>query len=70
MIVGHPYWQQSLANKTVVGEFGRLLPEAVVDNLGVEYPDFKIDVEAAVLAQVQSACSAQATALANLIATL
>lgn len=46
MIVGHPYWQYSAANKTIVGEFSSQCPDAVIDNLGVEYPDFKIDVEA------------------------
>lgn len=45
MIVGHPYWQYSVGNKAIVEEYSRLNPDVVIDNLGVEYPDFKIDVE-------------------------
>lgn len=46
VIVGHPYWQYSAGNKSIVNAYGNLNPSAVIDNLGVEYPDFKIDVEA------------------------
>lgn len=46
MIVGHPQWPISFANKHIVEEFSRENPTAVVSNLFVEYPDSKIDVEA------------------------
>lgn len=46
VIIGHPYWQYSAGNKSIVAAYQKLNPSAVIDNLGVEYPDFKIDVEA------------------------
>ena len=46
MVVGHPYWPKSFANRHVVEEFQRLVPNAVVSNLYELYPDGKIDVEA------------------------
>ena len=46
MIVGHPYWNDSVANKAIVEEFLRLNPDTVVSNLAELYPDGKIDVKA------------------------
>lgn len=46
MIVAHPYWPQSTANKTIVEEFKRLQPQAEVRNLYELYPDGLIDVAA------------------------
>lgn len=46
MIVGHPYWPQSVANKAIVEEFAALRPDAEIRNLYELYPDNKIDVEA------------------------
>lgn len=46
MIVGHPYWPDSIANKTIVDEFAALRPDAEIRNLYELYPDNKIDVEA------------------------
>lgn len=36
----------SVANKTIIEEFHRLMPEAEIDKLDELYPDFNIDVEA------------------------
>lgn len=46
MIVGHPYWNDSLANKAIVEEFLRLNPDATVSNIAELYPDGKIDIKA------------------------
>lgn len=46
IIVGHPYWNDSVANKTIVEEFSRLNPDAVVSNIAELYPDGNIDVKA------------------------
>lgn len=46
MVVGHPQWPVSFANKHIVEEFSKVNPSAVVSNLFEEYPDGKIDVEA------------------------
>lgn len=46
MIVGHPYWPDSFANKAIVEEFKTLRPDAEVRNLYELYPDNRIDVEA------------------------
>lgn len=46
MIVAHPYWPQSMANKAIVDEFRDLVPHARVRNLYELYADGKIDVEA------------------------
>lgn len=45
MVVGHPQWENSFGNKTIVKNFVKANPEVVVTNLIVEYPDGKIDVE-------------------------
>ena len=37
MIVGHPYWNDSVANKAIVEEFLRLNPDTVVSNLAELY---------------------------------
>lgn len=36
----------SVANKTIIDEFHRLMPEAEIDLLDELYPDYRIDVEA------------------------
>lgn len=46
MIVGHPQWPMSFANKNIVEAFSKENPSAAVSNLFTEYPDGKIDVEA------------------------
>lgn len=46
MIVGHPYWPDSVANKAIVDEFKLMQPDAEVRNLFTLYPDNKIDVAA------------------------
>lgn len=46
VVVGHPYWTNSHANKAILEEFVRINPHAVVSNLAELYPDGKIDIEA------------------------
>lgn len=46
MIVGHPYWNASVANRAIVKEFSRLDPSAEISNLAELYPHGSIDVEA------------------------
>lgn len=46
MVVGHPYWKNSVANRAIVDEFVKLHPETEVRNLAELYPDGNIDVEA------------------------
>lgn len=46
MVIGHPDWQHSAANKAIADAFAQTMPEAVISNLGVLYPDFNIDVTA------------------------
>ncbi len=46
VIVGHPYWKDSVGNRTIVDEFLRLNPEAEISNISELYPDGNIDVEA------------------------
>lgn len=46
MIVGHPHWRDSFANRHIVDEFARLNPEAVISNVTELYPDGNIDDEA------------------------
>lgn len=46
MIVGHPQWPISFANKHIVETFVSNNPSAVISNLFIEYPDGKVDVEA------------------------
>ncbi len=46
MIVGHPNWKESFANKTIVEAFAAANPNAIISNIGVEYPNDKIDVDA------------------------
>lgn len=41
MIVGHPQWLMSFANKNIVEAFAEENPLAVVSNLFIEYPDGK-----------------------------
>lgn len=46
VISGHPDYKRSLANRAILDEFHRLVPEAEIVRLDALYPDFKIDVEA------------------------
>lgn len=43
MVVGHPHWAESIANRAIVEAFVLENPNAVVSNLGVEYPEYKLD---------------------------
>lgn len=45
VIAGHPDYKHSLANRTILDEFHRLVPEAEIVYLDAEYPDYNIDVE-------------------------
>ena len=46
MIVGHPYWKDSVANKAIVEEFLHLNPGAVISNISELYPDGNINAKA------------------------
>lgn len=46
IISGHPHLDQSLANKTILEELEKLLPEADIRYLDQKYPDGIFDVEA------------------------
>lgn len=43
VIGAHPDYQKSVANKAVLEEFHKLVPEAEIVRLAELYPDFKID---------------------------
>ncbi|MDE7388071.1 MAG: NAD(P)H-dependent oxidoreductase [Muribaculaceae bacterium] len=45
VIAGHPDYKQSVANRAILDEFHRLVPEAEIVYLGAEYPDCRIDVD-------------------------
>ena len=45
VISGHPDYKNSLANRAILDEFHRLVPEADIVYLDAEYPDGAIDVE-------------------------
>ena len=45
VIYGHPYYQMSACNKTILDEFHKEAPEAEIINLMELYPNFEIDVE-------------------------
>lgn len=45
LILGHPDYKASVANKAIVEEFGRITPDAEIVNLNALYPNGKIDVE-------------------------
>lgn len=45
VIYGHPYYQDSHANKAIMAELSSTMPEVEIVNLMELYPDFKIDVE-------------------------
>lgn len=45
VVSGHPDYKHSIANRAILDEFHRLVPEAEIVYLDAEYPDFKIDVE-------------------------
>ena len=44
IISGHPDLNDSFANKTILKEIHKLLPEAEIAYLDKLYPDFRIDV--------------------------
>lgn len=46
VVVGHPYFDKSFANRAILEEFAKLCPEAEISNLFELYPDGKIDVAA------------------------
>ncbi|MDE5784941.1 MAG: NAD(P)H-dependent oxidoreductase [Duncaniella sp.] len=46
VISGHPDYKNSKANKAILNEFQRLVPEAEIVRLDELYPDFDIDVAA------------------------
>lgn len=45
VIYGHPYYETSVCNKTILDEFAKEVPQATIVNLAKDYPDYKIDVE-------------------------
>ena len=45
VIYGHPDWQNSFANKTVLDEFSKNCPDAEIRNIAELYGEGKIDVE-------------------------
>lgn len=45
LILGHPDYKSSVANKAIVEEFSRIVPNAEIVNLNILYPSGKIDVE-------------------------
>lgn len=42
VIVGHPYWKDSVANRAIIEEFTRINPDAVISNITELYPDGNI----------------------------
>ncbi|HAV3554146.1 flavodoxin [Acinetobacter baumannii] len=46
LILAHPYYAQSIANKTIVNEFIKTYPDLEVRDIFQLYPDYKIDVSA------------------------
>ena len=47
IISGHPELRDnSFANKIIMEDLAKLLPDAVIDDLSALYPDYKINVEA------------------------
>ena len=45
IVSGHPDLDGSFANRTILEETGKLLPEAEFVRLDKLYPDFRIDVK-------------------------
>ena len=45
VISGHPDYKHSMANRAILDEFHRQVPDAEIVYLDAEYPDFNIDVE-------------------------
>ncbi|RDJ51244.1 flavodoxin [Acinetobacter baumannii] len=46
LILAHPYYAQSIANKTIVNELVKTYPDLEVRDIFQLYPDYKIDVSA------------------------
>lgn len=46
IVSGHPDLNDSFANRTILEEMGRLMPEAEIVRLDALYPDFRIDTAA------------------------
>ncbi|MDC4797553.1 NAD(P)H-dependent oxidoreductase [Acinetobacter baumannii] len=46
LILAHPYYAQSIANKTIVNELIKTYPDLEVRDIFQLYPDYKIDVSA------------------------
>ena len=45
VIAGHPDYKHSVANRAVLDEFHKLVPDAEIVYLDALYPDFNIDVD-------------------------
>lgn len=45
LIIGHPYWKDSVANRAIIEEFMRINSDAEISNISELYPDGNIDVE-------------------------
>lgn len=46
IVIGHPYWKDSVANRAILEELQKLRPQIKLSNLIELYPDFDIDIEA------------------------
>ncbi len=46
LILAHPYYTQSIANKTIVNELLKTYPDLEVRDIFQLYPDYQIDVSA------------------------
>ena len=46
IVIGHPYWKDSVANRAILEELQKLRPQIKISNLIELYPDFDIDIEA------------------------
>lgn len=45
LINGHPDYEHSTANKTIIEEFSKLVPSAEIVNVAELYPNFQIDAQ-------------------------
>lgn len=67
LILAHPYYTQSIANKTIVNELIKTYPDLEVRDVFQLYPDYKIDVSALnkkrCYATIRSFCNIQCSGL-------
>lgn len=42
LIIGHPYWKDSVANRAIIEEFMRINSDAEISNISELYPDGNI----------------------------